>query len=156
MDPDPSIIYDEDAKVDYIDFENLDFPENLSFDSALTLSKSDFWRDIFNASDDLWRLNKFKTSEFQSHISLFQDFICTQVNNLRSSISKNTCVLVEEIFTAHSNFHQSYTSEFNAFLTELIPIIIAKVGYEKKFIQAWAWNALKLMIDSTKSFDLLN
>lgn len=134
MDPDPSIIYDEEAKVDYIDFENLEMPSDLTFESALSLSQSDFWWDIFNSTDDLWRLNKFKSDEFQSWISMFRSFICTQINNLWSSISKNTCVLVEEIFTIHSNFSQGYTSEFQQFVTEVIPVIIAKVGYEKKFI----------------------
>ena len=134
MGPDPSIIYDEEAKVDYIDFENLEMPSDLTFESALSLSQSDFWWDIFNSTDDLWRLNKFKSDEFQSWISMFKSFICTQINNLRSSISKNTCVLVEEIFTIHSNFSQSYTSDFQQFVTEVIPVIIAKVGYEKKFI----------------------
>jgi hypothetical protein len=134
MDPDPSIEYDEEAKVDYIDFADLQMTPDLSFESTLKLSSSEHWRDIFNSSDDLRRLNKFRTEEFTSRIHEFTEFICTQFNNLRSSISKNTAVLVEEIFISNTNFSSPYCESMQNFVTQIIPVIIAKVGYEKKFI----------------------
>ena len=74
---------------------------------------------------------------------MYTDFIIAQVENLRSSLSKNACTLVDELFESHTNVEEPFTEEFDSFVNKLIPVVIHKTGYEKKFIQEMAVGILK-------------
>ena len=157
MEGDPTVEYDEEAKVDYQTYEELaDFE---AYDLAQVLEKikensaSDEWKVIFQNLDDIRRLNKFHRQDLTESLGSMIEFITTHVNNLRSNISKNACVLVQELFASEVDVSQC---EGNKIEESLYPVIIFKTGYEKKFIQQEAQKALEDICSVQKSEFLLS
>jgi hypothetical protein len=106
-DPNPDIEVDDEASAKYTEYRDLgDFE---SYDTESTIqqladkSKEHGWKEKFATIDDLRRVNKFHKADMENHIHYFTEFIVANVDNLRSSISRNSLLLVNEIFQTSQN-----------------------------------------------------
>ena len=146
---------DEEAAAEYTEFRDLEENADQSPDWIAEQLASEDWKATFEALDALRRLNKFRKSVMEGEIARFGEFILNQVDNLRSSISRNACWLVNEIFQTSKNLEVEFSDEFGQFVVAAIPVMIHKCGYEKKFIQAEAQKALETIVAHVKSKELV-
>jgi hypothetical protein len=58
----------------------------------------EYWKDSYEALNNLRILNKFNFEATAANITYFQKFIVAQILNLRSNNSKNALTLVAELF----------------------------------------------------------
>ncbi len=102
------------------------------------MTSSDDWRKQYDAVNQLRVLNKFHKEFLSTRLS--QDtigiFIKAQVDNLRSNLSKNALLLVQEVFSDVRG------NEIAGFIRLVVPTVLIKTDFEKNFI---AQEAKKIM-----------
>lgn len=91
----------DDAGIEYTDIENLKEIEEETEElvkKVMDMLVSEFWKDQFYAFDELRRLFKYRQADFDTHLARYSDHIIAGVENLRSSICRNSMNLIVEVF----------------------------------------------------------
>ena len=105
------------------------------------IAEKENWRSVFISIDQLRFLNKFYRSDLTATILQFTPHIIESIQNLRSSIRKNSLMLVKEIFE-QTSLDSPLPSEFyQAVLGE----VVAKSGSDLKFIATESIGALRAL-----------
>lgn len=121
----------------YKTFEELQNDLPFDFEKVL-FSESLDWKQDFENVDILRKLNKFQEKEFPHFFIIAFPFVISSLNNLRSNLTKNGLILIQEVFSKH-DFLFSNEELANA----VTPILFEKVCCEKNFIRLEAKNALE-------------
>ncbi len=101
---------------------------------------SDNWRDHFDAIESLRILNKYNSHETRLHLSFLVDFLQKSLESLRSHLSKNSIMLIKEVFQCYRDNKDS-----EKFLDQILPTILEKAVSEKGFLKSEARAALKAL-----------
>lgn len=93
---------------DLADFEpehafHTDFDNFVSTQMQERISDPEQWHDQFTALDDMRRMNKHHTEKFHTIVPTYAQFLVNSVDNLRSGISKNSLMLLNEFFQQPTN-----------------------------------------------------
>jgi len=104
------------------------------------VESEDNWRIHFDAVETLRILNKYYPNEIRRFFADLVTFLQKSLESLRSNLSKNTLMLIREIFQAYK-----HTQALDSFLTEIVPIILEKSVSEKSFLKNEARAALKAL-----------
>jgi hypothetical protein len=107
------------------------------FEEIQTLSLSENWKDKFEAIEQLRILNKFHFDQFCSKLPEATPFIEESIDNLRSNISKNSLLLVSEIFAVPRIY------DLGLLLEHVLRPTLLKTTFEKQFIAKEAAQAMK-------------
>lgn len=96
----------EDAGIEYTSTEDLKaIDEGLDattfMENTVKRLTSDDWKENFYGFDDLRRFYKF--ANFEAHLKNYAELIVHGVENLRSSICRNSLMLVSEIFSEYKD-----------------------------------------------------
>jgi len=92
------------------------------------VTKSDIWKDQYEALDTIRCLNKHHYPFLVACLSDIADFCKAHVENLRSNVSKNALMAVKEIFS------KEHDKESADFVRKVLPACLLKVSYDKVFI----------------------
>ena len=136
VEPGPERPEDESqAAVSYFSFqelrplteEELKNPDGFC-ESVLQQSKSEDWKEQYEAVNQLRVINKHNRAYLQTKMSNFAEFVKSQTDNLRSNLIKNSLLFVKELFTERSD------KELSEFVRIVLPHVLLKTVYEKNFI----------------------
>ena len=100
------------------------------------------WTVQFDTIEGLRVLNKYYTSELRKKLSEFTPFLHKSVESLRSNVSKNTLMLIKEVFTVYRDTKEK---DSDTFLNGILPVILEKSVSEKGFLKKEARDALKAL-----------
>src|SRR5215216_3959529 len=113
-----------DFLASYLPYEKLQNEENTSPDDLLikadNLSKSLEWKDQFEAMDTLRLLNKYYPEFIVPKLDGFRGFLIESMNNLRSNVSKNCLLFLQELY-----MFPDPPEKVNIF-PEILPFLILK------------------------------
>ncbi|CAI2373369.1 unnamed protein product [Moneuplotes crassus] len=124
--------------IDYVDLLPFEGQEREDlFCEAHRYSSSDDWKEQFFSTDLLRRINKYEPSLIEEHSMDIFPFVENCINSPRTSLGKNTLVLCQELYMSNR------TERMIEFTCNLIPILVAKVGFESKFLSAESLIALQ-------------
>lgn len=98
------------------------------------------WFLQFEALDDMRRVNKYYPEFIFKFLGQYEAFIKESVDNLRSGISKNSLMFVNELL--QNKNHASYQEISLGFIKSTLPNILHKSVYEKVFISNEANHAV--------------
>lgn len=141
----------EDAGIEYTNEADLADIEASDDSVAAIIARlnSEDWKENFFGVDDLRRLYRHHPAEFGSYLPKFQSNIVEDVENLRSSIARNTLMLVNEIFSTDKNTNESSdsgaTSAYTTFAVAVLPIVCKRLADDKSFISSRAKTATELI-----------
>jgi hypothetical protein len=135
----------EDAGVEYTDLDNLKpIEEGTDMDefvaNLLQELKSADWKAQFNAFNELRRFYKF--GPFEAYLPKYQEDIIDGVENLRSSICRNSLILVKEVFTETKDLYKvddnGERTPYADFCKQLLPVVASKIADDKVFLASLA------------------
>jgi len=136
----------EDAGIEYTAQEELkEIPaEDLeAFTIGITerLASED-WKEQFYSIDDLRRLFKHHPTEFKKNLPNYETHIGNGVDNLRSSICKNSLTLVAEVFSTEKDLTEVDESgeptPYAKFTNEILLTVSKRVADDKAFLSSLA------------------
>ncbi len=104
------------------------------------VTSEDNWRIHFDAIESLRVLNKYYPNDIRKYFADLSVFLQKSMESLRSNLSKNTLMLIREIFESYK-----HTQSLDEFLKEIVPIILEKSVSEKSFLKNEARAALKAL-----------
>ncbi len=135
------------AVVKYTSFQDLiDDISNLDDNFLIEINKikdvSD-WKQSFDYLDMLRKYNKFHADEFLVIFPKLMWFLISNINNLRSNLTKNALTLLKEIFTYNIKFLTTIALQQPEALSDLIPLIYEKGNNDKAFLKNEAKEAIK-------------
>lgn len=104
------------------------------------VTTEDNWRIHFDAIESLRILNKYYPNDIRKYFADLIVFLQKSMESLRSNLSKNTLMLIREIFESYK-----HTQSLDEFLKEIVPIILEKSVSEKSFLKNEARAALKAL-----------
>lgn len=146
----PKSIYSNDsALIVYTTYEDLpnffnnittvDFPN--IFEILYTLVKDDpDWRVQFDVIENLRIINKYSPKELKPYLGQFSIFLQRCIDNLRTNLSKNTLLLMKELFLHFKDIDLS-----EEFLNANLSKVLEKAISDKGFIKTEARSALKTL-----------
>lgn len=142
----------DDAGIEYTETQDL---QEISSETDEFLAQieiklsSEYWKEQFYAIDDLRRLYKYKQDGFDLNLARFAHQIIQGVENLRSSICRNSLNLVVEVFSSHKKLDQieanGEATPYLQFCKNLLPVVGIKVADDKVFLSSRAKTALELI-----------
>ena len=101
------------------------------------------WLAMFNATNNLRVLNKYHSGVLMENLEFFSNFVKSQVENLRSNLSKNSLMLCTEFFKNKESLQEEkYQSALINFLNIVLPAVFMRCVYDKVFIAKEAKNAV--------------
>lgn len=142
----------EDAGIEYTDYEELKaLDECQDHDEFVELTiqrlTSPDWKENFYGFDDLRRLYKF--ADFEQYLPKLAKIIIHGVENLRSSICRNSMMLVKEIFSEDKDLSKTLESgeitPYRAFTIDLIPVLATRLADDKVFLSSLAKTSFELI-----------
>jgi len=116
--------------------DSTDF-QNLFNDLQSQIKEDADWKIQFDVIENLRILNKFHPKEVGKYLHQFPAFLQRCIDNLRTNLSKNTLLLIKEVFM---NFREVRPSE--ELLYFILPKVIEKGTSEKNFLKNEAKGAL--------------
>lgn len=141
----------EDAGIEYTeesDLKDIDASDDGIAKVIERLSSED-WKENFYGLDDLRSLYKHHPDEFKTYLPKFKELIKEAVENLRSSICRNSLNLVAEVFSTDKNLSETDESgeitPYASFAVEILPIVCKKLADDKNFLSSRAKTATELI-----------
>ena len=135
------------AVVKYTSFQDLtDDISNLDENFLIEINKikeASDWKQSFDYLDMLRKYNKFHPEEFLVIFPKLMWFLISNINNLRSNLTKNALTLLKEIFTYNIKFLTTIALKQPEALSDLIPLIYEKGNNDKAFLKNEAKEAIK-------------
>ena len=101
---------------------------------------SELWKEQFDTIDTLRRIHKFHPQKFIDNVAIFNEFLKLSVQNLRSGIAKNSLMLSNEFLKTKVHTADSSSKDF---IINVLPSILHRTVYDKKFISLTAVAAMK-------------
>lgn len=98
--------------------------------SLLESASSDDWKAQYEAINTLRSLNRYNTDVLVAYLDQFSKFVRSQVDNLRSNLSKNSLLFLKE-FSANKQVDHA---KISGFIAHVYPVALIKTIYEKNFI----------------------
>lgn len=141
----------EDAGIDYTELTDLKDIEPTDDNVAKIIERlsSEDWKENFYGFDDLRSLYKFHPDEFKQFLPKYKEYIKEGVENLRSSICRNSLNLVVEVFSTDKNLAETdengEVTPYASFAVELLPIVCKKLADDKAFLSSRAKTATELI-----------
>jgi hypothetical protein len=135
----------EDAGIEYTEFEDLKSIEEGAdlaefVNNTIQRLTSPDWKENFYGFDDLRRFHKY--GQFEKFLPKYAKLIIEGVENLRSSICRNSQMLVKEIYTESKDLHKvdesGEVTPYMTFTTDLIPIVALRLADDKVFLSSLA------------------
>lgn len=140
---DAGIEYTEEAKLNDIE------PTEDSVAKIIDRLNSEDWKENFYGFDDLRSLYKHHPEEFKLYLPKLVELIKEGVENLRSSICRNSLNLVVEVFSTKKNMTETdengEVTPYAALAVELLPIVCKKLADDKVFLSSRAKTATELI-----------
>ena len=142
----------EDAGIEYTENEELKgLDEGVEIEEFVqtTMQRltSDDWKENFYGFDDLRRLYKF--SDFEMYLPKFAELIVKGVENLRSSICRNSLLLVKEVFSETKDLSKAdedgNVTPYAEFVEKLIPVVSLVIANDKVFLSSLATEWIELI-----------
>lgn len=96
------------------------------------------WKNSFDAIDNLRILNKYLTRELNNIALAFWPNIIESLQSSKAFVARNSMNLVTEMF-----MNSRHVRLLDEIVTALVPIVLAKVSYEKGAFKDQAQEALK-------------
>ena len=140
------------------------YEDNSNFGAIISelkeqIESEDNWRIHFAAVETLRVLNKYYPNEIRKYFADLVTFLQKSLESLRSNLSKNTLMLIREVFQSYK-----HSQALDSFLNEILPIILEKSVSEHSFLKSEARAALKalektgcnnnvIQVHCSKSFD---
>lgn len=141
----------EDAGIEYTDQDDLKDIQATDENVAAIIDRlnSEDWKENFYGVDDLRSLYKHHPEGFRTYLPKYQNHIVEDVENLRSSISRNSLNLVVEVFSTHKNLSEKDENgditPYASFACEVLPIVCKRLADDKAFISSKAKTATELI-----------
>jgi hypothetical protein len=100
------------------------------------------WYLQFEAIDDLRRINKFHHEQMLQITPYFSHFIFCSVDNLRSGISKNSLMMLNEFFKSAHTCDEDRDKAMKSLIEVVMPTVLHKTIYDLVFINKEAKEVL--------------
>ncbi len=106
----------------------------------ITKTKGD-WKQKYEALDDIRKLSKFHFTVLVTRLTPLVPFLVECITSLRSNLSKNSLLLVQELF------REERDKEMAEFTDGILTSILEKTVFEKAFIAKEAKQAMKDIVN---------
>lgn len=142
----------EDAGIEYTEQSDLKDIEPTDDNIAKIIERltSEDWKENFYGFDDLRSLYAHHSDEFKQFLPKYKELIKEGVENLRSSIWRNSLNLVCEVYTVDRNLAEvddnGNLTPYASFTEDILPIVVRKIADDKKFLSSRAKTAVENII----------
>jgi hypothetical protein len=110
---------------------------------------SEDWKQQFYGFNDLRSFYKYHPKEFETYLPKFKELIKEGVDDLRSSICRNSLILVNEVFSTAKDLTEKNENgditPYDDFAVEVLPLVCKKVADDKEFLSSKAVSASELI-----------
>ena len=141
----------EDAGIEYTDTQDLAEidPTDENIAKIVDRLSSEDWKENFYGFDDLRSIYQFHPEEFKQYLPKFKELIKEGVENLRSSICRNSLNLTSEVFMTTKDLTEvdenGDVTPYAAFAVEVLPIVAKRLADDKVFLSSRAKTATELI-----------